>query len=150
MLKKFCHDQVKILLERMETHPEEFLKEGKWDEFLPPEMNAHRNTLTPRFKHFTKLEQYLVRQKYKSMVQDLLRQRAYDGILETLVFKEETNTERYYSTSSGSIFANTATTTSTLTSNSLTLGNTTVDEDTLKHMKAHLQSLRKELQKKSA
>ena len=99
MLKKFCHDQVKILLERMETHPEEFLKEGKWDEFLPPEMNAHRNTLTPRFKHFTKLEQYLVRQKYKNMVQDLLRQRAYDGILETLVFKEETNTERYYSTS---------------------------------------------------
>jgi hypothetical protein len=99
MLKKFCHDQVKILLERMDTHPEEFLKEGKWDEFLPPEMNAHRNTLTPRFKHFTKLEQYLVRQKYKNMVQDLLRQRAYDGILETLVFKEETNTERYYSTS---------------------------------------------------
>jgi len=99
MFKKFCHDQVKILLERMETHPEEFLKEGKWDEFLPPEMNAHRNTLTPRFKHFTKLEQYLVRQKYKNMVQDLLRQRAYDGILETLVFKEETNTERYYSTS---------------------------------------------------
>jgi hypothetical protein len=99
MLKKLCHDQVKILLERMDTHPEEFLKEGKWDEFLPPEMNAHRNTLTPRFKHFTKLEQYLVRQKYKNMVQDLLRQRAYDGILETLVFKEETNTERYYSTS---------------------------------------------------
>jgi len=99
MLKKLCHDQVKILLERMETHPEEFLKEGKWDEFLPPEMNAHRNTLTPKFKHFTKLEQYLVRQKYKNMVQDLLRQRAYDGILETLVFKEETNTERYYSTS---------------------------------------------------
>jgi hypothetical protein len=99
MLKKFCHDQVKILLERMETNPEEFLQEGKWDDFLPPEMNAHRNILTPRFKHFTKLEQYLIRQKYKSMVQDLLRQRAYDGILETLVFKEETNTERYYSTS---------------------------------------------------
>ncbi len=83
----------------METNPEEFLQEGKWDDFLPPEMNAHRNILTPRFKHFTKLEQYLIRQKYKSMVQDLLRQRAYDGILETLVFKEETNTERYYSTS---------------------------------------------------
>ena len=83
----------------METNPEEFLQEGKWDDFLPPEMNAHRNILTPRFKHFTKLEQYLVRQKYKSMVQALLRQRAYDGILETLVFKEETNTERYYSTS---------------------------------------------------
>ena len=99
MLKKLCHDQVKILLERMETHPEEFIKEGKWDDFLPPETHAHRGMLTPKFKHFTKLEQYLVRQKYKNMVQDLLRQRAYDGILETLVFKEETNTERYYSTS---------------------------------------------------
>ena len=99
MLKKFCHDQVKILLERMDTHPEEFLQEGKWDDFLPSEMNAHRALLTPRFKHFTKLEQYLIRQKYKGIVQAILRQRAYDGILETLVFKEETNTERYYSTS---------------------------------------------------
>jgi len=99
MLKKLCHDQVKILLERMETHPEEFIKEGKWDDFLPPETNAHRGMLTPRFKHFTKLEQYLIRQKYKGIVQAILRQRAYDGILETLVFKEETNTERYYSTS---------------------------------------------------
>ena len=83
----------------METHPEEFLKEGKWDEFLPPETNASRGMLTPKFKHFTKLEQYLIRQKYKGIVQALLRQRAYDSILETLVFKEETNTERYYSTS---------------------------------------------------
>jgi hypothetical protein len=99
MLKKLCHDQVKILLERMETHPEEFIKEGKWDDFLPPETNAHRGMLTPKFKHFTKLEQYLIRQKYKGIVQTLLRQRAYDSILETLVFKEETNTERYYSTS---------------------------------------------------
>lgn len=83
----------------METHPEEFIKEGKWDEFLPPETNSHRGMLTPKFKHFTKLEQYLIRQKYKGIVQAILRQRAYDGILETLVFKEETNTERYYSTS---------------------------------------------------
>ena len=33
-------------------------------------------------------------------MQATLRQRAYDGILETLVFKEDTNiAERYYSTS---------------------------------------------------
>ena len=85
----------------MDTYPEEFLKEGKWDEFLPPETNAHRGMLTPRFKHFTKLEQYLIRRKYKSIVSAVLRQRAYDGILETLVFKEEEprTKERYYSTS---------------------------------------------------
>ena len=101
MLKIFLHDQIKILLERMDTHPEEFLKEGKWDEFLPPETNAHRGMLTPRFKHFTKLEQYLIRKKYKNIVSAVLRQRAYDGILETLVFKEEEprTKERYLSTS---------------------------------------------------
>ena len=83
----------------MDTHPEEFIKGNKWEDFLPIETNA-RAILTPRFKHLTKLEQYLVRQKYKSIVQATLRQRAYDGILETLVFKEDTNiAERYYSTS---------------------------------------------------
>jgi len=112
----------------METHPEEFLKEGKWDEFLPPEMNAHRNTLTPRFKHFTKLEQYLVRQKYKNMVQDLLRQRAYDGILETLVFKEETNTERYYSTSNQPVLG--------------TPSYTTAPVNIKEHIAAHLKALK--------
>ena len=100
MLKIFLHDQIKILLERMDTHPEEFLKEGKWDDFLPPETNTHRAILTPKFKHFTKLEQYLIRKKYKNIVSAVLRQRAYDSILETLVFKEEpTTTERYYSSS---------------------------------------------------
>lgn len=100
MLKIFLHDQIKILLERMDTHPEEFLKEGKWDDFLPPETNPHRGMLTPKFKHFTKLEQYLIRKKYKNIVTAVLRQRAYDSILETLVFKEEpTTTERYYSSS---------------------------------------------------
>ena len=98
MLKKFCHDQVKILLERMDTHPEEFINSSKWEDFLPVPSNA-RPVISPRFKHFTKLEQYLIRQKYDSLVTATLRQRAYDGILETLVFKEETNTERYYSTS---------------------------------------------------
>jgi hypothetical protein len=98
-LKQFSHDQVKILLDRMETNPEEFIKGNKWEDFLPIETNAQA-MLTPRFKHFTKLEQYLIRNKYKSIVQATLRQRAYDGILETLVFKEETHkAERYYSTS---------------------------------------------------
>lgn len=99
MLKNFVHDQIKILLERMDTHPEEFINSSKWEDFLPVPSNA-RPVISPRFKHFTKLEQYLIRQKYNSLVTATLRQRAYDGILETLVFKEETNTaERYYSTS---------------------------------------------------
>ena len=95
MLKKLCHDQVKILLERMETHPEEFavVDGGKWDEFMP-----NRS----RFKDFTKVEQYLIRKKFMEIVkvaERAERQETYDAILETLVFKEETKTKRYYSTS---------------------------------------------------
>jgi hypothetical protein len=93
MLKKFCHDQVKILLERMETHPEEFaVVEGKWDEFMP-----NRS----RFNTFTKVEQYLIRQKFTKIIKNIERQETYDAILETLVFKEETKakTKRHYSTS---------------------------------------------------
>jgi len=91
MLKKFCHDQVKILLERMDTNPEEFaIVEGKWDEFMP-----NRS----RFNTFTKVEQYLIRQKFTKIIKNIERQETYDAILETLVFKEETKTKRYYSTS---------------------------------------------------
>lgn len=129
----------------METHPEEFVgREPKWEKFLPGSITY--------FPHFTKLEQHLIRNKHRKLINDHYRQKAYDSILETLVFKKDDHsTDAYtYSTSSRSIFANTATATATINADSLTLGNTTVDEDTLKHMKAHLQSLRKELQKKSA
>jgi hypothetical protein len=98
MLKIFLHDQIKILLERMDTHPEEFftpktLGNGKWDPFMPG---------SSIFRHFTKLEQYLIRRKYCKARDKIYRQQAYDGILETLVFKEEEEPrtkERYYSTS---------------------------------------------------
>jgi hypothetical protein len=97
MLKNLVHDQIKILLERMETHPEEFLTpkslgEGKWDPFMPG---------SSIFKHFTKVEQYLIRRKYCKIRDKVYRQQAYDSILETLVFKEEpeTKTKRYFSTS---------------------------------------------------
>lgn len=103
----------------MDTHPEEFINSSKWEDFLPVPSNA-RPVISPRFKHFTKLEQYLIRKKYESLVTATLRQRAYDGILETLVFKEETNTERYYSTS-----------------NQPVLGTPTYATSTVEHVKLH-------------
>ncbi len=145
MLKKFCHDQIKILLERMDTHPEEFIKEGKWDEFLPPETNTHRGIVQCKFKHFNKLEQYLVRAKYNKIVKSTLRQRAYDGILETLVFKEKT--DYYGSTTIGALQAYTATAhisaSGNLTTNTLTLGNETLDGQTIKLMKEQIMAMKK-------
>ena len=152
MLKIFLHDQIKILLERMDTHPEEFftpktLGNGKWDPFMPG---------SSIFRHFTKLEQYLIRRKYCKARDKIYRQQAYDGILETLVFKEEpTNIERYYTTSnhplvgtpftggSVSITAPTNTTGTTLTSNTLTIGKETLDAETIRHMKEHIKAIKK-------
>jgi hypothetical protein len=142
MLKKLCHDQVKILLERMDTHPEEFvgIRNKKWEEFMPN---------CSSFQHFTKVEQYLIRRKYCKIRGQLYRQQAYDKILETLVFKKDDHsTDAYtYSTSNTSIFANTATATAhlsasgNLTTNTLTLGSETLDQETIKHMKEHLKAL---------
>ena len=138
MLKIFLHDQIKILLERMDTHPEEFLTparigEGKWDPFMPG---------TSMFKQFTKVEQYLIRRKYCNIRDKVYRQQAYDAILETLVFKEEKpETVTYTAPTHLGIWAN-ATATGTLNANTLTLGDATLDAETIKHMKEHIKALR--------
>lgn len=145
MLKNLVHDQVKILLERMDTHPEEFIKQGKWDSFLPPESTMHRGVVMTRFKNFTRLEQYLIRRKYDKLAVMTMRQRAYDGILETLVFKENpTGTITYSAPAHLGIWGNATST--TVNANTLTLGNETLDEETVKHIKAHLETMRKEQQ----
>lgn len=106
----------------MDTHPEEFLTpkslgEGKWDPFMPG---------SSIFKHFTKVEQYLIRRKYCKMRDKLYRQEAYDKILETLVFKEEEppNVKRYFSTS-----------------NQPVLGTPTYGGSTTEHIKVHQEAL---------
>lgn len=92
-LKQFSHDQVKILLERMDSHPEEFVCEGKWDPFLPPETGV-RGAFS-NFNHFTKIEQLLVRGKYNKIIKAHMRQQTYNKILETLMFKEIKDKEVY-------------------------------------------------------
>jgi hypothetical protein len=87
-LKLFCHDQVKILLERMDSHPEEFTSKEKWDLFLP--FTQDSTTLSALRKHnlykyFTKVERIAIGYKLKSIVYEKMRQEAYNGIMETLV-----------------------------------------------------------------
>ncbi len=146
MLKKLCHDQVKILLERMDTHPEEFvgIRNKKWEEFMPN---------CSSFQHFTKVEQYLIRRKFCKIRDQLYRQQAYDKILETLVNYKE---PEYGYTTVGALnpyttTLNTAMGTATahisasgnLTTNTLTLGNETLDGQTIKLMKEQLMALQK-------
>ena len=142
-LKTFCHDQVKLLLERMDSHPEEFIEGNKWEEFMPN---------CSSFKHFTKVEQYLIRRKYWKIRDQICRQQAYGKILETLINYKE---PKYGYTTVGALnpyttTLNTAMGTATahisasgnLTTNTLTLGNETLDADTIKHMKEHLKAIR--------
>ena len=73
------------------------------------------------------------------MLKGLRQQQAYDAILETIVGKEETN---YYGASTiGALQP--YTTTSTINANSLTLGNETLDGQTIKLMKEQLMAMRK-------
>ena len=139
MLKILIHDQVKILLDRMDTHPEEFftpktLGNGKWDPFMPG---------SSIFRHFTKVEQYLIRRKYCKARDKIYRQQAYDSILETLVFKEDNHTTDSYKYSAPPHLGTWGTSAiSTLASNTLTLGSETLDAETIKHMKEHIKALK--------
>lgn len=146
MLKKICHDQVKILLERMDTHPEEFLKGSKWDECMPPELIMHRTVgIVSHYKQFNKLEQHLIRRKLTKMLKEVRQQQAYDAILETIMGKEDDHsTDAYtYSTSNRSIFANMGTNTTTINTDTINVGNETLDGQTIKLMKEQLMAMRK-------
>ena len=138
----------------MDTNPEEFLKGSKWDACMPPELIMHRTVgIISHYKQFNKLEQHLIRRKLTKMLKEVRQQQAYDSILETIVGKEDDHsTDAYtYSTSNRSIFANTATGKATahisasgnLTTNTLTLGNETLDGQTIKLMKEQLMAMRK-------
>lgn len=99
ILKIFCHDQVKILLERMDTHPEEFTSKEKWDLFLPFAQDS--TTISALRKHnlyryFTKVERIAIGHKLKRIIYEKMRQEAYNGIMDTLVKSEYRDTEEMF------------------------------------------------------
>ena len=96
LLKLFCHDQVKILLERMDSNPEEFTSKEKWDLFLP--FTQDSTTISALRKHnlyryFTKVERIAIGHKLKRIIYEKMRQEAYNGIMDTLVKSEYKDTE---------------------------------------------------------
>jgi hypothetical protein len=85
-LKLFCHDQVKILLERMDSHPEEFTSKEKWDLFLPMQRKAQPIIrLVSLYDYFTAVERFAIKAKVNALVHDKMQQEAYNGIMDTLV-----------------------------------------------------------------
>lgn len=74
-LRRFCSEQVQILLERMDDHwVEEFAIEGsKWEPMLP---------FGKAYEQFTRVEQRCIRKTAQEQTTKLKKERAYTGILE--------------------------------------------------------------------
>ena len=144
------NDGMKIILERMKTHPEEFKDndnpfayEGKWvglvhkyEHNLPEEdMKAFKEAVDAmRQEEFTaKVMEELLDPKEEQLSLDLKgdMQRAGQTLASSI-----TNAKSWVT--AGVLTSNTN------TSNSLTLGSTTINESHLEHMKAHVESLQKQ------
>jgi len=94
LLKYFCHDQVKLLLERMDSHPREFIYDRKWDYFLPPSLKDILNVELRMYGHFTLVEKLAVYLKFKRYVVEIARPFAYGQILEIMI-DEDHKTEPF-------------------------------------------------------
>ena len=74
LLRRFCADEVKLLLERMDNNFEEFqISDSKWDPLLP---NGDG------FGLFTRIEQYCIRSEYKAHYMKYKKAKVYQEILE--------------------------------------------------------------------
>ena len=133
MLKTFCHDQVKLLLERMDSNPEEFLHHHKWNPFLPNMHHVTKGT-ADYFEAFTPIERALVARKFDALCRKQMREHAYNRILEVAIAGEEkvkdTKTGRFSNYETISL-----NTSATNIATALTIGNTTLTEKDLKRMK---------------
>jgi flagellar motor switch/type III secretory pathway protein FliN len=82
-LRRFCSEQVQILLERMDDHwVDEFAIEGsKWEPMLP---------YGKAFEQFTRIEQKCIRATAQEQTTKLKKERAYTGILERTMSQTKT------------------------------------------------------------
>lgn len=130
---------IEILLERMDSNPEEFVVNAtigvnKWDRLL----HNYASVLDKE-----DIEAYQA--KLKQVAKDQFTAEVMKELLDPK--SESPYTVRGSVMHSGGVtlspYSNT-TATATLNANSLTLGTQTLDEETIKHMKAHLDYIRKE------
>lgn len=88
VLRRICHDQVKLLLERMDSNPEEFLHHHKWNPFLPDMHHVTKGT-ADYFKAFNVIERTLIARKFNKLCQRAMRVHAYNRILEVAIAGED-------------------------------------------------------------
>ena len=106
MLKNFCHDQIKLLLERMDSHPEEFIHGTKWNPYLP---NIHHVTkgTADYFPILNFAERNAIARKFDKLCLSTMRQYAYNRVLEKMFEEDEAKKWKLGATATSTISLNT-------------------------------------------
>jgi len=139
MLKNFCHDQIKLLLERMDSHPEEFIHGTKWNPYLPNKHHVTKGTVD-YFSILNFAERNAIARKFDKLCLSAMRQNAYNRVLEKMFESEVPSNWSSTVIGTSNISLNAGTTTharATLVSNTVTLGDQTLTAADIQRLKKH-------------
>jgi hypothetical protein len=114
MLKTFCHDQIKLLLERMDSHPEEFIHGTKWNPYLPNTHHVTKGTID-YFPILNFAERNAIARKFNKLCLEAMRQNAYNRVLEKMFEEDEAKKWKLGAMATSSISLNTPTNTTAIT-----------------------------------
>jgi hypothetical protein len=106
MLKTFCHDQIKLLLERMDSHPEEFIHGTKWNPYLPNTHHVTKGTVD-YFPILNFAERNAIARKFNKLCLSTMRQNAYNRVLEKMFEEDEAKKWKLGATATSTISLNT-------------------------------------------
>ena len=130
MLKTFCHDQIKLLLERMDSHPEEFIHGTKWNPFLPNTHHVTKGTVD-YFSILNFAERNAIARKFNKLCLSAMRQNAYNRVLEKMFEEDEAKKWKLDATATSSISLSTPTNTT-----AISIGDQTLTAADIKKLKS--------------
>ena len=132
MLKNFCHDQIKLLLERMDSHPEEFIHGTKWNPYLPNTHHVTKGTVD-YFHILTFAERNAIARKFDKLCLSAMRQNAYNRVLEKMFEEDESKKWKLGAMATSGISLNTNVTNSITT---ISVGDQTLTAADIKKLKS--------------
>lgn len=150
------NEGVAILLERMKTHPEEFVSRMQYG------ATKWGNLISQYNEYFTTEESEAISKAFKDTTYKVMRERFTAEVMGELIDPKEENAPYPYANTaintagmtltvpnggSATQWVNNGTGATTLSSNSLTLGSTSVNESDLKQIKAQIKAMQEEKQK---
>lgn len=143
MLKAFCHDQIKLLLERMDSHPEEFIHDTKWSPYLPNTHHVTKGTID-YFPILNFAERNAIAHKFNKLCLENMRQNAYNRVLEKMFEDPAKGQERFRIDAAGNLGIGTSSPSQKLTTNpyaqnlttTLSIGDQTLTAADIKKLKS--------------